>query len=100
MLSFIYLVGAFAARFVDSGAAIRIGNIANILNEIRDVFCIICNTIMTANTVVDMAKRPQPVMWILHEWWDDKMIQENLAIRNMKGLSLETVKRAMSQASM
>ena len=125
---FFNIVGAFAARFVDSGkyeyyqhnidcnsstylctrlhciyiigAAIRIGNIANILNEIRDVFCIICNTIMTANTVVDMTKRPQPVIWILHEWWDDQMIQDNLAIRNMKGLSLETVKMALAQASM
>lgn len=94
------MIGAFAARFVDSGAAIRIGNITNLLNEIRDVFCIICNTIMTANTVVDMARRPQPVIWILHEWWDDKMIQENLAIRNMKGLTLETVKTALAQASM
>ena len=77
----------------------RIGNITNLLNEIRDVFAIICNTIMTADTVVAMAKHPQPVIWILHEWWDDEMIKENLSIRAFVGLSLETVREALSKAS-
>jgi hypothetical protein len=45
-------IGAFAARFIDSGAAVRIGNITNLLTEIRDVFCIICNTIMTAGVSI------------------------------------------------
>lgn len=40
-------MGTFAARFVDSGAAVRIGDIYDLLQEIRDVFCILCNTIMT-----------------------------------------------------
>lgn len=93
-------VGKFAARFVESGAAVRVGILEDLLNEIRDVFCIICNTIMTANIVVEMSQRPHPVIWILHEWWDDEMIKENLRIRNYQGLTLNTVKHAMSVAAM
>lgn len=93
-------IGTFAARFVESGAAIRVGNLCDLLNEIRDVFCIICNTIMTANIVCEMSSRPHPVIWILHEWWDDEMIVENLRIRNYEGLNLGTVKQALSKAAM
>ena len=39
-----------------------------------------------------MAKRPFPVVWILHEWWDDEMITKNLAMRNNKGMTVTTVK--------
>ncbi|RYH12687.1 glycosyltransferase, partial [archaeon] len=92
-------IGTFAARFVESGAAVRVGVLEDLLNEIRDVFCIICNTIMTANIVVEMSKRPHPVIWILHEWWDDDMISENLSIRNYQGLTLQTVKQALTQAA-
>ncbi len=91
--------GTFGARFVESGAAVRVGILEDLLNGIRDVFCIICNTIMTANIVVEMANRPLPVIWILHEWWDDEMIKENLRIRNYQGLSLNIVKQAMSVAT-
>jgi glycosyltransferase involved in cell wall biosynthesis/5'(3')-deoxyribonucleotidase len=91
--------GTFAARFVESGAAVRIGDLETLLMGIRDVFCIICNTIMTANIVVDFANRPYPVLWILHEWWDDEMIKENLKIRNYQGLTLDTVKQALSLAT-
>jgi glycosyltransferase involved in cell wall biosynthesis len=92
-------VGSFAARFVETGAAVRFGNLSNLLDEIKDVFCIICNTIMTAQHVVDMAQRPHPVIWILHEWWDDEMIKENLRIRNLAGMNLDTVKQALKKAS-
>ena len=92
-------VGTFAARFVDSGASVRVGEIEGLLNEIRDVFCILCNTIMTAHIVVEMARRVHPVVWILHEWWDDDMIVENLKIRNYQNLTLATVKEALATAS-
>lgn len=92
-------IGTFAARFVESGAAVRVGNLGDLLDEIRDVFCIICNTIMTANIVCEMSVRPHPVIWILHEWWDDEMIIENLRIRNYEGLNLGTVKQALSKAA-
>lgn len=92
-------MGTFAARFVDSGAAVRVGDLDQLLQEIRDVFCIICNTIMTANIVVEYYNHPVPVIWILHEWWDDEMIVENLRIRNYKGLDLAAVKDAMAKAA-
>ena len=41
-------LGPFASRFVEVGAAVRTGNLLDLLKDIRDVFCIICNTIMTA----------------------------------------------------
>lgn len=54
---------------------------------------------MTADIVVQMSERPQPVIWILHEWWDEPMIVENLRARNIKHLTLETVQKAMRDAS-
>jgi hypothetical protein len=55
---------------------------------------------MTADSVVEMTKRPQPVIWMIHEWWDDEMINENLSLRNISSLTLNTVKEALSKASM
>lgn len=49
--------GPFGSRFLDSGAAVRIGEIRNLLTEIRDIVCVICNTIMTAPIVVEMSIR-------------------------------------------
>eukprot|EP01038_Epipyxis_sp_PR26KG_P010577 gene10577-14207_t len=94
-------VGSFAARFVQSGATVKVGETLQILlrNEICNVFCIICNTIMTADIVVEMSHRDIPVIWILHEWWDDDMIIENLRIRNIQGLTLETIKSALVKSS-
>ena len=55
---------------------------------------------MTADTVVEMSKRPQPVIWILHEWWDDAMTVENLRVRNIENLTIHTVRKAMRDATM
>jgi glycosyltransferase involved in cell wall biosynthesis len=91
--------GTFGARFVESGAAVRIGVIEDLLNGVRDVFCVICNTIMTANIVIEMSSSKIPVIWILHEWWNDEMIKDNLRVRNYHGLTINTVKQAMSLAT-
>jgi glycosyltransferase involved in cell wall biosynthesis/5'(3')-deoxyribonucleotidase len=91
--------GDIGARFVECGASVRIGVLEELLSTIRDVFCIICNTIMTADIIVSMADRPFPTIWILHEWWDDEQIEKNLAIRNYEGLTLQTVKLAMRLAT-
>lgn len=91
--------GAFGARFLEMGATVRVGLLADLLLDVRDVFCVLCNTIMTANIVVEMEKSPLPIVWILHEWWDDEQIKENLRIRNYKDLTLETVKKAMAVAT-
>ena len=77
--------GPLATKFVDSGASVRTGEILMVLADIRDVYLIICNTIMTAPIVNAMHRRSHPVIWILHEWWTDEMIIENLKIRNIEG---------------
>lgn len=41
---------------------------------IRDIRLVVCNTIMTAHVVVDLANRGIPHMWILHEWWPRDMM--------------------------
>ena len=46
-----------------------------------------------------MAQRSHPVIWVLHEWWTDEMIVENLALRNIDGMDLSTVKQALSCAT-
>jgi 5'(3')-deoxyribonucleotidase len=40
-----------------------------------------------------------PVVWILHEWWDDDMIIDNLKMRNYQDLTLQTVKTALEKAT-
>jgi glycosyltransferase involved in cell wall biosynthesis len=92
-------LGPLANRFIDIGAAIRTGDIFKALEDISDVFVCICNTIMTADIIVKMAKRSHPTIWILHEWWTDEMIVENLKLRNMTGLDIGTVKDALSKAN-
>ena len=93
-------LGPFASRFIECGAAVRTGNLFELLNKIRDVFCIICNTIMTAQYVVELSKFPHcSIIWIIHEWWTDEMISENLSIRNVKGMTLQTVHDAFSCAT-
>ena len=92
-------MGTFAARFVETGAAVRIGDLPSLLDEIKDVFCVVCNTLMCADIVVDMAKRPHPVVWIIHEWWDDEMIKENLRIRNISTMTVDTIKQALRDAA-
>ena len=93
------VMGPFASRFVQCGAAVRTGELLDLLRNIRDIFCVLCNTIMTAHIVIELSRRPQPVIWILHEWWDDKMIVENFSIRNMYGMTIDTVKEALRKAS-
>ena len=84
---------------LDPGAAVRIGDLPTLLDDIKDVFCVVCNTLMCADIVVDMAKRPHPVVWILHEWWDDEMIKENLRIRNISTMTVDTIKQALRDAA-
>ena len=82
-------MGPIVNQFIGSGASIRIGIVSQILSNIHDVFLIICNTIMTADIVVSMVENAYPVMWILHEWWTDEMIIENLKLRNIVGYGIK-----------
>ena len=47
--------GPLSSKFVENGAAVRVGTVLDILNKISDVFLIICNTIMTADIIVKMS---------------------------------------------
>jgi len=92
--------GPMSARFIDSGAAVRIGDVENALTSVRDVYCVICNTIMTAHIVCSLADNPgYKVIWIVHEWWTEQMIIENLNLRGLNGLDLSTVKKALKVAT-
>ena len=77
----------------------RIGDISALLDDIPDVFVILCNTIMTAHIVCQMARRPHPTIWVLHEWWPEELLAENLRVRNIVGLTLDTIKQALREAS-
>ena len=64
-------LGSFAARFVEAGAAVRVGErgrLATCLREISDVLLVICNTLVTAPLVLEMLLRPQPCIFVVHEW--------------------------------
>ena len=93
------IMGSFAARFFDLGASVKIGKISTLVTQIRDIFCIIANTIMTADVIAQMSNKI-PVIWIIHEWWNESEIIENLRIRNNKSLTLKTIKQAFSSATM
>jgi len=65
-------------------------------------YLVICNTIMGADVIVklrDSFSLSINTIWILHEWWDNEMIEKNLRLRNIKSLSTLTVKRAFTAAS-
>jgi glycosyltransferase involved in cell wall biosynthesis len=53
----------------------------------------------TLSSLVRLKGTPFPSIWILHEWWTDAMIEENLKLRNIKTLTLSVVKEALSTAS-
>jgi len=87
--------GPFAKEFADVGAAVRIGSLETLLQQVRDVRVSICNTIMTAHNVLELERNGIPAMWILHEWWPGKMLQDELEKRNDKNTTPELVARAL-----
>lgn len=91
--------GSMAARFCACGVSVRIGDLNPLLTQIRDIFLIVCNTIMTADLVMMMHQCAHPVIWIIHEWWTDAMITENFSLRDIRGLTLSTVKYCLQHAS-
>ena len=40
-----------------------------------------------------------PTLWILHEWWTEDEITENLRLRNNDGMNLQTIKTALANAN-
>lgn len=68
--------GPISDRFIQIGAAVRIGEVYNVLADVSDCFLVLCNTIMTADIIVKLKKEPFPTVWILHEWWTDKDVRK------------------------
>lgn len=93
--------GQFKPKLESLGVRILVDNDLNSAISKLDnkISCCICNTIMSCHHVLEMINRQIPVLWILHEWWDDEMIEENFRMRNIKHINLETVKTALTRAS-
>lgn len=53
---------------------------------------------MTANIVVQISGK-LPCIWVIHEWWSEQEIVENLRIRNNKTLTLNTIRQAFKLAT-
>jgi len=92
--------GSFAKRFVEYGVSVRVGPWRTLIQNIRDPYAFICNTIMTADCVEELTRTTQvPVIWLVHEWWDcDEMIDKQLKMRN-NSLNLATIKQAFTVAT-
>lgn len=90
--------GNFASRFMEAGAVVKVGDVHELINEIHDILCLICNTIMTADIVLYARSLHLSVIWILHEWWDETMLSEQLSLRGMN-MTLDSVQRAFHEAS-
>jgi 5'-nucleotidase len=87
--------GPLRGTFEAAGAAVRIGNLENALSQLRDVRLALCNTVMTAPQVIELAARRIPHMWILHEWWPKGILAEELAARNITFMNEDTVNQAL-----
>ena len=72
--------GPASKRFFDVGASIRIGDPKILLNYISDVILVLCNTIMTADIVCFLKKRATPSIWVLHEFWNEEQIGQQIRI--------------------
>jgi 5'-nucleotidase len=87
--------GPLRNTFEAAGAAVRIGSLQDALSQLRDIRLALCNTVMTAPQVIELAKRKIPHMWILHEWWPQGVLAKELAARNIKFMTEETVNEAL-----
>jgi 5'-nucleotidase len=87
--------GPLRSTFQAAGAAIRIGKLSDAMSKLRDVRLALCNTVMTAPQVIELAELRVPHMWILHEWWPAGVLQKELASRNINFMTEETVAEAL-----
>jgi len=88
--------GPLRGTFEAAGAAVRIGVLQDALSQLRDVRLAICNTVMTAPQVIELARRRVPHMWILHEWWPKGILAKELAARNITFMTEDTVNEALT----
>jgi 5'-nucleotidase len=87
--------GPLRGPFQSAGAAVRVGTISDAMAKFRDIRLALCNTVMTAPQVIELARRGIPHMWILHEWWPAGVLQNELDARNVKYMTEATVSEAL-----
>lgn len=73
--------GPMRSVFSEAGALVYVGDAQRKLTLIRDLRMVICNTIMTADTVLFLIDRGIPHLWILHEWWPAEILPIELQNR-------------------
>jgi hypothetical protein len=95
--------GPFEDRLLQIGVTVLISSdIAAVIDDIKDVSSVIANTIMAAEEVVkhkSSKHRDVPIFWIIHEYWNEKLLIENLKMRNIQTLTIDTVRRAFNDAT-
>lgn len=87
--------GPLDKAFSECGAVIRIGIAEQILHGFRDIRIVICNTLMTASTVIWLSARKIPHLWILHEWWTNDRMDHELSQRKMDQITSSSILQAL-----
>ena len=89
--------GPMRSIFMNSGAVVYVGDIRSKLKSVTDIRLVICNTIMTADTVLHLVTHGIPHLWILHEWWPDHVLQTELHKRHYSSSFSAVIKAAMDK---
>ena len=87
--------GPLRRSFSSAGALVHVGSISDALIPLRDVRIVICNTVMTADTVLFLVEHRVPHLWILHEWWPKGVLESELMKRTISTEFISTIEMAM-----
>ena len=87
--------GPLRQTLIQCGVAVIIDEFERVITTTRDIRFVICNTIMTANEVLALNKLGIPHLWILHEWWTQDILEEELKKRQLQCIDAEKVDLAL-----
>ena len=94
--------GPFAERFLEAGAEVATGDLDSLERRLRavgDLRGAVCNSILSAGTVLRLEALGVPCLWTLHEWWPGAQLDEEIRRRNNKACTPETVREALAACS-
>jgi len=94
--------GPFAERFLEAGAEVATGDLEALERRLRavgDLRGAVCNSILSAGTVLRLESLGVPCLWTLHEWWPGAQLDEEIRRRNNKVCTPETVREALAACS-
>lgn len=90
--------GPMADVFLKAGALVVVGqSVDDLLRQIPSIRAVICNSILSAHVVTQLADRGVPCLWVLHEWWPGKQLEEECLKRNNKSVTPAIVQDAMTR---